>query len=36
MTISRNLRVAWGGLGVGIVVLAMKGAAYSVTGSVAQ
>ena len=32
---SRNLKVAWGSLGVSIVVLAMKAGAYWVTGSVA-
>jgi cation diffusion facilitator family transporter len=32
---SRSLRVAWGSLGVSIVVLAMKATAYWVTGSVA-
>lgn len=32
---SRSLKVAWGSLGISIVVLAMKGAAYWVTGSVA-
>ncbi len=33
--ISRNLKIAWGSLGVSIVVLAMKAGAYWVTGSVA-
>jgi cation diffusion facilitator family transporter len=32
---SRSLKVTWGSLGVSIVVLAMKAAAYWVTGSVA-
>ena len=32
---SRNLKVAWGSLGVSIVVLGMKAAAYWLTGSVA-
>jgi cation diffusion facilitator family transporter len=32
---SRSLKVAWGSLGVSIVVLAMKAAAYWLTGSVA-
>jgi cation diffusion facilitator family transporter len=32
---SRSLKVAWGSLGVSIVVLAMKAAAYWATGSVA-
>jgi len=32
---SRNLKVAWGSLGVSIVVLAMKAGAYWLTGSVA-
>jgi divalent metal cation (Fe/Co/Zn/Cd) transporter len=31
----RAIRVAWGSLGVSIAVLAMKAAAYWVTGSVA-
>jgi cation diffusion facilitator family transporter len=35
MKLSRSLKVAWGSLGVSIVVLAMKVAAYWVTGSVA-
>ena len=32
---SRSLKIAWGSLGVSIVVLAMKAGAYWVTGSVA-
>ena len=34
-TVSRTLKVAWGSLGVSVIVLAMKYAAYRLTGSIA-